>query len=271
MRKVKIYKLIDPITNEVRYIGKTIQKLNERLNLHLHPHNNDFTHRANWVRSLIKDNSKPIIEIIEECNDENWEEREKFWILEYSKTCNLTNYSIGGNGSHFVKISTKEKMSITAKEKWLNEDYKNKMSNMSKELWENEKHREKMSENKKELWKNEDYRNKMCNMSKELWKNEDYRKNRLTDESKEKIRQSKLNTKLSEDVKNKISRASKKLWENPEFKEKMKECSDKAKKIIIINEIEYPSMKDAAIILNVDASTISRRIKSENFPNYILK
>lgn len=271
MRKVKIYKLIDPITNEVRYVGKTIQKLNERLNLHLHPQNNDFTHRANWIRKLKQENLKPIIELIEECDDENWVEREIFWISEYAKITNLTNSSIGGVGGHFVKISTKEKMSIICKERWENEDYKNKMSNMSKELWQNEKHREKMSENKKELWLDEDYRNKMSNIIKERWKNEDYRKNRLSEESKEKIRQSRLNTILTEETKNKISQASKEMWENPKFKDKMKQHLESFKKIIIIDEIEYPSMKDASIKLNIDASVISRRIKSEKHPNYILK
>lgn len=35
MRKVKIYKLIDPFTNEVRYVGKTEKTLKHRLSMHI--------------------------------------------------------------------------------------------------------------------------------------------------------------------------------------------------------------------------------------------
>jgi hypothetical protein len=64
MKKVKIYALIDSRTNEIRYIGKTIQKLNVRLSSHYSISENDLTHRANWLRELKRDNLKPLIEII---------------------------------------------------------------------------------------------------------------------------------------------------------------------------------------------------------------
>jgi hypothetical protein len=271
MRKVKIYKLLDPITKEVKYVGKTIQKLNERLKSHLNPNNKDFTYRANWIRKLKTENLKPIIELIEECNDENWVEREIYWINEYSKITTLTNYSKGGNGGHYVNISTKEKLSIITKEKWVNEEYRNKMIDITKNLWSDEKHKEKMSSIAKEKWLNEEYRIKMSNMSKKLWENENYRKNRLNDEAKEKIRQSRLNSNLSEETKNKISEKSKQNWQDEKFKDKMKKHHDSFKKVVIIDEIEYPSMKEASMILKIDSSTISRRVNSDKHPNYILK
>jgi Uri superfamily endonuclease len=35
MKMVKTYTLSHPITNEVRYVGKTVESLNERLRKHL--------------------------------------------------------------------------------------------------------------------------------------------------------------------------------------------------------------------------------------------
>lgn len=93
-----IYSLKDPITNKIRYIGKTtnIQKryYYHCSNYHL---NNENTHRSNWIKSLKNQNLKPIIEIIEEC--ENWQEREIYWI-KYHKDLgyDLCNHTIGGDG-----------------------------------------------------------------------------------------------------------------------------------------------------------------------------
>jgi len=48
-----VYTLNDPTTDQVRYVGKTIQKINERLNQHFHNKNGKLKdHRSNWVNSL---------------------------------------------------------------------------------------------------------------------------------------------------------------------------------------------------------------------------
>jgi hypothetical protein len=94
MKYIKIYKLIDPITNEIRYIGKTKNILSKRYNEHMSRakkgHN---SHVYYWISNLLKDSLKPIIELVEECTENNWEEREKYWISFYP---NLTNISKGG-------------------------------------------------------------------------------------------------------------------------------------------------------------------------------
>lgn len=46
-----------------------------------------------WISKLLKDNLKPKIELVEECTENNWEEREQYWISFYP---NLTNISKGG-------------------------------------------------------------------------------------------------------------------------------------------------------------------------------
>lgn len=94
MKNIKIYKLLDPITNEIRYIGKTKNALLKRYKEHIYRAKQEHdSHVYCWIRKLLKDNLKPIIELVEECTEENWEEREKYWIAYYP---NLTNVSKGG-------------------------------------------------------------------------------------------------------------------------------------------------------------------------------
>ena len=100
-----IYTLKHPITNEVRYVGKTIRP-KRRLAEHLYQHPKN--HRGNWVKSLLKQGLKPTLEVIEECNDNNWEQREKFWITQFD---NLTNSTDGGE-SCIVNEMVRRKLSI---------------------------------------------------------------------------------------------------------------------------------------------------------------
>lgn len=97
MEKIYIYSLKNPITNEIRYIGKT-GDLHRRLQNHISHSKNLNTRVGNWIKSLIKDNLLPIIEIIEECNEDIWQEKEIYWIKYYKDLgYNLVNYSKGGN------------------------------------------------------------------------------------------------------------------------------------------------------------------------------
>ena len=97
--KVKIYKLIDPNTNEVRYVGKTITKLYDRMKVHVRQSRvaSKHTHKEAWIKGLLNKGLKPIIELIEEVCIESWAEREMYWIGFYP---NLTNLSIGGESGN---------------------------------------------------------------------------------------------------------------------------------------------------------------------------
>lgn len=90
---IKIYVLIDPFSNEIRYIGKTKFSLKDRLCKHLITY--EKNHRANWIRSLIKRGTKPIIELLEEVSEDEWAFWEKFWISQFKiwgfKLLNSTN------------------------------------------------------------------------------------------------------------------------------------------------------------------------------------
>lgn len=111
MKKYKIYCLKNPDTMEIRYIGVTTAKyISSRLSQHYYSANHNFqTHVAKWIRKIGK---KPIIELIEICNENNWEKREKYWIKKYN---NLTNIHEGGKGVVINRNKTSIERSAQAK------------------------------------------------------------------------------------------------------------------------------------------------------------
>lgn len=97
MKTPIIYSLSDPITGEVRYIGKTKNELHKRLSGHYKDKSENY--KTHWIASLKKRELKPSISIIEICTEENWEERERYWISFYkNQGSRLTNLTDGGEG-----------------------------------------------------------------------------------------------------------------------------------------------------------------------------
>jgi len=95
METTFIYVLKDPVTLEVRYVGKSNEP-NKRLKSHLSKNKDIGTHKRNWLNTL---EDKPILEIIEKVDKKNWAEREKFYINYYlSCGCKLVNWADGGQG-----------------------------------------------------------------------------------------------------------------------------------------------------------------------------
>jgi hypothetical protein len=119
MEKVKIYVLIDPITLKVKYIGRTkIKNLNTRLSQHITKakYYKDNTHKSNWIRSLLKINSRPYIKKI--ATVEGWKESyifEKNLINKYKSR--LVNHNDRGEGglNTIVTVEQRKKISNTLK------------------------------------------------------------------------------------------------------------------------------------------------------------
>lgn len=97
MKDIIIYTLIDPRDDQVRYVGKT-NNLKQRLSSHINRSKSGFNSPIHcWIRKLLDLNLKPTILVQEICNQDNWEEREKYWIQYYrEKYKNITNVSDGG-------------------------------------------------------------------------------------------------------------------------------------------------------------------------------
>jgi hypothetical protein len=125
--EIYIYTLSHPITNEVRYVGKTIN-VKRRYKQHLYDKRN--SHKACWVKSLKNEGLKPIMTIVETCSN-NWQEREIYWINQFD---NLTNLKEGGGVDYNRTTSegTKEKI---------------RQANLGRKL--TDKHKEKIKESTK--------------------------------------------------------------------------------------------------------------------------
>ena len=88
-----IYALIDPNTNEVRYVGATVQSLKVRLLAHSSERNYGTKAKLEWIKSLRNRGQKPIIKLLETVPIEQSDEREKYYILYFliNENSRLTN------------------------------------------------------------------------------------------------------------------------------------------------------------------------------------
>jgi len=92
-----IYVLIDPTSNEIRYVGKSInpsvrvrKHLSEARNLKVN------NHRINWIKGLLNKNMKPKMVVIDSV-DGDWEWLEQYWISQMKAWgFNLVNGTDGG-------------------------------------------------------------------------------------------------------------------------------------------------------------------------------
>lgn len=93
-----IYGLRDPDTKQIRYIGYS-SNLQQRYSYHLSDPKR--THKGNWIRSLKQKGLKPELVVLEECNADNWAERERAWIAQAkAQGLPLTNATDGGEGAY---------------------------------------------------------------------------------------------------------------------------------------------------------------------------
>ncbi len=139
---VFIYLLIDPRTNEPRYVGKTI---NTKQRLWDHCKEHGTTHKNHWLSILRREGIKPIMEIVETIHDSNdldWQERERYWISHFFAIgAPLTNLDTGGIEGKCHSEETKRKIGVSKigkprpqwlKDKW-SADRKSRITQEEKE------------------------------------------------------------------------------------------------------------------------------------------
>ncbi len=107
---IVIYTLSCPLTGEVRYVGKTN---NPKIRFKNHCEERWRKNRkSNWIKSLRSRSLKPVMEIIEECPEDSWEDSERFWISYLNFLgCNLTNSNSGGDGATLISEETRRRLS----------------------------------------------------------------------------------------------------------------------------------------------------------------
>lgn len=174
-REVHIYTLKHPDTLEVRYVGKTVRSLSRRLGNHIanakgNKHNK---HLSNWILNILKENKKPIIELLETCQSGIWQEREQYWISQFPNLINLTAEAI--EKIRQSKIGTKHSiefrkaMSKRLKGVPLSEEHKSKIGLANKGRRASESTRKKLSESHKGISQSEESKRKRSESIKLWW------------------------------------------------------------------------------------------------------
>lgn len=95
-----IYTLTDPISLEIKYIGKT-KNIKDRLQRHMLPSNLTalWQPKTKWLKYLKNNNLKPIIELLDVGDENNIDELEVYWISQF-KTWGYKLKNIAKGGSN---------------------------------------------------------------------------------------------------------------------------------------------------------------------------
>lgn len=116
--KTYIYTLSHPQTGEIRYVGKTTnlkRRTYQHFNIKVCKKLGN-RHLGNWLLSILNNNLKPKLEVLEECTD-NWIKCEQYWIEQFKHWgFDLLNITKGGEGfGHKHSEESKRKMSLAQK------------------------------------------------------------------------------------------------------------------------------------------------------------
>lgn len=170
-----IYVLIDPRDDKIRYVGKTGRLPEERLKEHCKKQHNS-NYYSYWINKLRSLKLKPIMRVIEECDEFTWEAREIYWIRYYRQlNYDLVNTTEGGGGLVGYKASeeTRRKLSYAAKgEKNPNfgkshsDEAKRKIGESSKLRIHSEETRRKRSKSLRGVAKSEEHKRKISESNK---------------------------------------------------------------------------------------------------------
>lgn len=148
MRATTIYALKDPLTDEIRYVGKTVQTLCSRLRHHRNAKHR--THCANWIQKLRKLELMPIpivLEIVPAGGD--WVAAEKHWIASYRTAgARLTNLTDGGEGSqgYICSDATRQKLSAKSKGRPFSAEHRKHLSQAAAQRVNSEEYKQNMSQ-----------------------------------------------------------------------------------------------------------------------------
>ena len=108
MDRFLIYGLVDPITGQLRYIGRSSSWM-ARPRAHSNPSKcSNSTHNSRWVRGLLEKNLRPNIVVIQAFDDSSiLNQAEIHWIAYFrAMGCPLTNLTDGGFGTNGYKQSS---------------------------------------------------------------------------------------------------------------------------------------------------------------------
>lgn len=115
-RYVKIYVLKNPLTDEIHYVGRSLNpNVRYRSHIYLAKKSKKKNKKDAWICSLINSNLKPKMEIIDSVLEKFAIEKEMFWINELKKTFDLKNERDYVENGYLFSEDARKKMSESAK------------------------------------------------------------------------------------------------------------------------------------------------------------
>ena len=243
-----VYGLIDPTTHVIRYIGITINGVENRYKAHVYnaAKTTSSKHVTRWIRKLLHAGLKPDVIVIEEhdtCDELNAAERRLIQEL-WSKGFPLTNGTEGGDLNRLTE-GIRKQIGISQKIRMAKPGVREKMSTDAVIRCADLEVKEKFSKSQKKRFEREEELNKNRNAAKRLYstperKLEQVRKmnaGKATPEARVRYREGAKRRferpeeraldshRIKEyysnpDNRQRLSETIKKMWENPEHREK---------------------------------------------------
>lgn len=133
---VSIYGLVDPRSNELRYVGKTSSDPLARVRTHLcRTSLKPKRHISRWLTGLLADGHKPEVFVIELVDEAEWQDAERFWIAYFrSLGARLVNITDGGEGVSGYRFSPerREEMRLRYTGRVFDEEWRRRISEAKK-------------------------------------------------------------------------------------------------------------------------------------------
>lgn len=178
--KVFIYALLCPLSNQIRYIGKS---KNPRMRLRHHlkeVRKQDWkvspNYRQAWIHGLLSQGLKPTLLILEEIDETEWQSKEIYWISYYKKLgLPLVNSTDGGDGGLNPSEETRQKQSYHKKGKRLSDTHRENMRKAQIARYQNAEELERARKVLAEIRQRDSVRQKRIATTTERWKDENFR------------------------------------------------------------------------------------------------
>lgn len=212
--KFSIYALKDPRNASVRYIGyakspsgRFIKHLSEARGC-------SHTHKANWIRSLLRQGVKPELTVLESGLSDP-AKAERRWIAKFKAAgADLTNATSGGDGLFNPSASVRGTLSQKTKNRWRDPKFRRSTVRKIRAVWKEQEHRERNAAMMRALADDPSERKHRSEEAKRRWADPDF---------KTRVSATLRRSKKDPEFRRKMSENAKKRWQDPEFKVRVAE------------------------------------------------